>query len=202
MKTLFDSDLTLEEAEALIKNGANVNEKRLSGVTPLFIAVNPKIVQLLIDHGANVNHERRGSFTPLMSSKNFDVMDVLVKNGADIHKRSIHGHSCIHLIRETKATEYLLNLGIDINIRTYGGHNMLCYASDKNAEFLIKKGICPSTINDYLSYKSFFKKEEQDAFDAFLLLTDDDNDFFQMCLAYQNDQKNKVDIYIKDMDIQ
>jgi ankyrin repeat protein len=35
-KTLFNEDLTLDEAEELIKNGADVNEQDEYGKTPLF----------------------------------------------------------------------------------------------------------------------------------------------------------------------
>jgi hypothetical protein len=37
MKTLFDRELTLEEAEALIKNGEDVNQRNHIGRTPLFM---------------------------------------------------------------------------------------------------------------------------------------------------------------------
>jgi hypothetical protein len=48
MKTLFDSDLTLEEAEELIKNGADVNMKNKYHVTPLHRQENIDIINLLI----------------------------------------------------------------------------------------------------------------------------------------------------------
>ena len=37
MKTLFDSDLTLKEAEELIRNGANVNEINKNGEIPILL---------------------------------------------------------------------------------------------------------------------------------------------------------------------
>jgi hypothetical protein len=41
---------------------------------------------------------------------------------------------------------------------------------------------------------------QQEAFDMFITMTSDDNDFFQMCLAYMNKQKNNDKIEIKDIE--
>ena len=46
MKTLFDHDLTLEEAKELIKNGADVNERDPFNNTPLSLVLNIDIAQL------------------------------------------------------------------------------------------------------------------------------------------------------------
>ena len=201
MKTLFDPKLTFEEAEELIRNGADVNEQNGIGETPLFKVMNSKIARLLINHGADVNHERTLSFTPLMVASNIQIIKVLVQNGADIHKRSSYGHSCLHMTNNPKIINYFLDLGVDINIRMYIGTNMLYNASKKFAIYLIEKGILPSTVDDYLKYRDLFTKEQQMAFDTFMNLTNNNDDFFQMCLSYKESIKNDVKIDIKDMDI-
>ncbi len=59
-----------------------------------------------------------------------------------------------------------------------------------------------STIESYNAYREFFSEEQQKAFDAFVILSSENNEtFFQMCLAYQNDQKNNVKININEIDI-
>ena len=65
MKTLFDQDITLDEAEKLVKNGANVNEKDEFSDTPLHFVRNVHIVKLLIDNGADVNAHDLHGYTPL-----------------------------------------------------------------------------------------------------------------------------------------
>ena len=200
-KTLFDENLTLEEAKELIKNGANVNEKDLHGRTPLFFVNDYQIAQLLINHGADVNHERTHLFTPLMVAHKIEIIKVLVQNGADIHKRSSYGHSCLHIYQNKEILEYFLGLGIDINIRMHNGLNLLSSANTIFAKYLVEHGILPSTINDYLRYRYLFRKEQQEAFDIFASITHNNEDFFHMCLAYQEGMKNLDQVEIKEMDI-
>jgi hypothetical protein len=143
--TLFLYDLTLEEAQELIRNGADVNEQKPSGKTPLFFVANVEISQLLIDHGA------------------------------------------------------------DLNIRTNQGETIIdrCeyIKGQRRISFYIENGAIAGGIESYKKLRDLFSQEQQKAFDTFMSITNNDNDFFQMCLAYQNDKENNVKIEIKDMEI-
>ena len=146
MKTLFDSNLTLEEAEVLLKNGANVNVMNIYDLsTPLYRFDKADMISLLIENGADINHLNDGRITPLK-----------------------HHYSRSH---------------------------------DDIMQLLIKTGAVPDTVDFYFLIKHLYPKEKQNEFDVYALLSQNDNDFFQMCLAYQNDQKNHVKIEIKEMEI-
>lgn len=81
-KTLFSSNLTLEEAKELIKNGADVNEIDMYGATPLFQVSNIDIARLLIQNNANVNHLLTFSGeTPLFYANNIEIVELLIKYG-------------------------------------------------------------------------------------------------------------------------
>jgi hypothetical protein len=67
---------------------------------------------------------------------------------------------------------------------------------------LIKHGLLFGKIENYQKHRFLFPLEKQEAFDAFASITSNDEDFFQMCLAYQESIKNNVKIEIKDMDLQ
>ena len=170
--TLFDHSLTFEEVLELIKNGANVNDVNGYYETPLFYIDDLNIAKLLIKHGSNVNHRNIYNMTPIFCQDNIDICQLLINNGANINTRDINGLTILD------GQDYV-----------------------NNAKYLIKYGALPGVIVTYQKYHDFFSEEQQKAFDSFLLLTSDNDQFFQMCLAYQNDQKNNDKIEIKDMEI-
>ncbi len=172
MKTLFDFDITLEEAEKLIESGVDVNVVDEYGFTPLYFIDNIQIATLLISHGANINHCNQYNETPLFSAQSYELSKVLIKNGAIINIRNDLG-----------STPLMIAPNIDI------------------ANLLIENGAVPSKVIKYKKIRHLFSEEQQKAFDAFVSITNNDNDFFHMCLAYENDQKNNVNMNIKDMDL-
>ena len=71
-------------------------------------------------------------------------------------------------------------------------------------KLLIEHGAVPATVEFYQENRELFSKEQQKAFDAYASLTSMDNDFFQMCLAYQslayqNGIKNNISMEIQDI---
>ena len=171
MKTLFDPDITLEEAEELINNGANVNQRNYDIETPLFYAIN----------------------------ENIEIVRLLIKNGADVNAQDLFGCSVLFYALDEHTISLLIENGADINIMNSHGMTPLYYeVKFRNKSELVKRGALFRRIIYYLDHKNIFTQEQQNAFDSFLLLTNNDEDFFQMCLAYQN---NKKYIEIKDMDI-
>lgn len=204
-KTLFDSDLTLEEAEELIRHGADVNIINEHGITPIYFMDNSKIGELLIKHGANVNFENRAKATPLFRMKNISIAKCLIEHGANINHTNRHNETPLWWAANYGIAKLLIENGALINIRNKDGDTPLDMATATNnmeiVNLLIKNGAVPSEVQTYKILRDLFSKEQQKAFDALLLFTSDDNDFFQMCLAYQNDHKNHVKLEIKDMEI-
>ena len=86
----------IDLVKLLIKNGADVNTKDLSGETPLFILVRKRFVSViepLIKMGADVNARDNNGKTPLFFAKDQYVANSLIKNGADINVRDNQGNS-------------------------------------------------------------------------------------------------------------
>jgi hypothetical protein len=65
----------------------------------------------------------------------------------------------------------------------------------------IKHGALPGKIDTFRKFRDLFTNEQQKAFCAFVMLTSDNDEFYHMCLAYQEGIKNGVKIEIKEMDI-
>ena len=49
------------------------------------------------------------------------------------------------------------------------------------------------------SLKKTLLEQQQKAFDVYMSITSNDDDFFQMCLAYQNGVKNNISMEIQDI---
>ena len=170
-KTLFDKDLTLEEAKKLIKNGADVNQQSTIGRTPLFDALNVEVAELFINLGANVNQKDNSGSTPLHKAYFTSTIKLLIKNGANINAKDNQGF-------------FVLD-------------DQFCI---DNIKYLIDHGAI-GRRKTYQKFREYFSVEQQKAFDAFISITNNDDEFYQICLAYQNDIKNHVKIEIKEMDI-
>ena len=97
-----------EISEALIKNGARIEDKDKDGRTPLIFAVmnnkNPEVIKMLLEHGADINvttsvKQENGdvlnSITILMSAaannKNPEVIETLIKQGAKVNAKNSKG---------------------------------------------------------------------------------------------------------------
>lgn len=233
-KTLFSPNLTVEEAEELIKNGADVDKKDDLGCTPLFYIDNIKIAQLLITHGADVNQADITGWTPLHFNKNIDIIKLLIENGTDVNRvndlyntplhlaknleivelliekgaylyaKNNYNQTIIHLSDNIDIIKFLINKNFNVNAVCNDGCTVLdnlradCH---EIIQFIIEHGGLCGKIENYLLIKDYFNSKQQEVFDAFVSITNNDDDFFQMCLVYQNDQKNKVKIEMTDIDI-
>jgi ankyrin repeat protein len=153
MKTLFDEDLTLEEAKELIRNGADVNRIDVRGATPLFYADKIEIAKLLIDHGADVNLRDNDKATPLFYTINplhndknaaIALSKLLIDNGADVNAQNKDGHTPLHLTDDIKIIDLLTKNEANVNIKDARGyiplHYILKYSNKENAEILIQAG--------------------------------------------------------------
>lgn len=171
-KTLLSHNLTLADAVELIKNGADVNEEVEYGYTPLFYATTVEIVQLLIEHGADINHKNHDGYTLIHWSKYVEIIKLLITNGIKLNTLSDNGQS-----------------PVDSN------HSI------SNLKILIDHGSIPAKIETYQKYRDYFTREQQEAFDMFLIITSNNTDFFHMCLAYQEGLNNSINHKIKDVEL-
>ena len=202
MKTLFDSDLTLKEAEELIRNGANVNEINKNGETPLFYLENVSIAKLFIAHGADVDAKNQYGCTPLFYADEEEMIQLLIAHGADVNMLNNDLDSpLLHYVASIEAIKLFFENGANLNIIDKDGFTPLDLMDTELSTYLISIGGIAGKIETYKRHHDSFSEEQQKAFDMFLTLTTSDTDFFHMCLAYQEGVKNNVKIEIKDMDL-
>lgn len=192
MKTLFDPDLTLEDAEALIKNGADVNSIDSLLRTPLFYAI-PRyrktdsynileILQLLIKHGADVNYLDFFHENPFMF---YLIQEYLSDKDKEI------------------ITQFFISHGINVNNKDHMGFTALSRTQNsKIIQLLIQNKAVATSVYSYQKYRDLFTKEQLSAFDVISMLSSNDNDFFKMCLEFNEDIKNDVNINIKEIEIE
>lgn len=94
---LMDSiaDLTVEEAEELLKAGADVNKHTSQGNTPLMwaaVATETEFVKLFLRYGANVDYQEYCGYSVLMkaidsSSHNLELIQALLDAKPDLSLR-------------------------------------------------------------------------------------------------------------------
>lgn len=232
MKTLFDDDLTINEAKALI-NQKTVNCTDALNRTPLFYTADIHLARLLIENGADVYHKDIDDSQPLRFARNIDVVKLLIENGATINSTDKLNRTALHYVSDIEIARFLISLGCDVNHADKNGVTPIFWCTYKNIcqelikngaklniksvqnltplhvhlsmnhteiiKMLIQHGAVPSIQRTYKINRQLFTEEQQKAFDAFSTITNNDEDFFQMCLAYQEGLKNKIDI--KNMDI-
>ena len=211
-KTLFDPDLTLDAAKELIENGADLDLQNKNGSTPLFYVLDYDVFKLLIDNGANVDIVNEYGETPLFYVRNVAMLQLFIEHGIDINAKDENGLSFIFYTNDIDILKFSIEHGLDINnidnvfgMTVLDDQNSLYNRSSKdninNAKLLITHGAISGKIETYKKYQHCFTQKQQEVFDAFASIANNDDDFFHMCLTYQNDQKNKIEIEIKDMEI-
>jgi ankyrin repeat protein len=139
--------------EFLLSNGANPNERYITGVGPLHEAAkkgHPDSVKVLVKYGADVNGIK-GGFThpPLCFATSREVTEALIAAGADmsIRDKSLSGATPLHTIAGSgliEAAEVLLTHGADIDAKDSLGRTPLHRAANsgrkKMAGLLIANG--------------------------------------------------------------
>ena len=217
-RLLFDPGLTLDEAQELIKNGADIHQVDQQGQNLLCYTKDIKIFKFLIEKGIDLDKADSYGRTILHKTDKFELIEILVKAGANVNKQDIYGSAPLYYynkIKDDRITELLVNAGSNLNLLC-DGQSLLSHwyhyqaVDNKSLRLniswhlkainLIDHGAIASERETYQKCRHLFTKEQQKVFDIFMTITSDD-DFFKMCLAYQNDQKNNIKIDIKDMDI-
>ncbi len=98
----------LENAETLIKLGADVNGIGEYGRTPIFKAVSKEdcdieCIKLLLEHGADVNFLDEDGSSPLIIASrepNVDIIKLLIENGANKEHKDNDGNDAFHYAKK------------------------------------------------------------------------------------------------------
>ena len=198
--TLLQPNLTFQQVKELIAFGVDVNEVDEIGSTPLFYIHDLEIMKYLIAHGAKIDVKDEDGLTLLFDRSNIEILDFLRESGLNINEKNNRGMTPL-FFADIRNIEYLIKHSSNINERNWLNRTPLPYYCKNTAYIAIKNGMIPSEIETYHKFREYFSVEQQKAFDMFLTLTNNDNDFFHMCLVYQEGLKNNVKMDIKEMDI-
>ena len=113
-----------------IANGADVNNKSKSGLTPLYAAAtrrNKKAVEVLIRNGADINSRGFGNQTSLHKLAYYghrDMIEFLINNGADVNAKDESGYTPLYHAADN-IIELLVSNGADINAQDNDGSTPL-----------------------------------------------------------------------------
>ena len=207
---------TVEDVEAEIANGADVNAKiesgETKGLTVLMLASgknkNPEVIKILIDAGADVNAKIESGeakdYTALMSAifknKNPEVIKALIDAGADVNAYSTvegGGTALIFAAQDSKNPEVikmLIDAGADVNAKSDDGDTALMKAARENIQIvkmLIDAGADVNAKNDdgdtALYYARLFEKQEiMEFLQAYQSNFNEFDEMFAECYSIQN----------------
>jgi ankyrin repeat protein len=125
--------------EALIAQGADVNEPDKSGDMPLIMAAYQgytEIVRLLLESGADVSAVDPGMKATALHAAAYaghaDAARLLIEHGVDVDKQGpYNGYTALHdAIWQNNAdvAEVILNAGPDLTLSSHGGETPLEFA--------------------------------------------------------------------------
>ena len=173
----------LENVQAAIAAGANVNTANNAGITPLMFALwgrNLGIVQALILAGLDVNVRNDNGGTALMSAACFDhlgIVQALIAAGADVNLVDNDGGTaliCAVCCNSLNIVEALIAAGADVNARGIDDDmTLLMYAALEGSLEMVQAiinadGFDPDQLQpiiDYLHAKENKKPVEQEILD-------------------------------------
>lgn len=117
--------------KALLRAGANINEKDSTESTPLFNAViagNPERVRLLLaSPGLRIDESCEYGETAVFRAGNLQIAKYLVAAGANIEAQSNAKNTPLFIITNTEVVGYLIKSGANIHHLNMGGLNILVH---------------------------------------------------------------------------
>jgi ankyrin repeat protein len=93
-----------------------------------------EIVQMLFDHGADVNLRKKTGSTALfvaLQNRFYKIASLLLEKGSDISLQDYNGWNCLMhacYCGDHKATQLILETGVDLNQKNHDGLNALMFA--------------------------------------------------------------------------
>ena len=162
-----DNKNVLSEIEALIKQGANVNQKNRDGDSPskiAFMCGKQNVVKYLLKNGADINQkDRHGNALLHLAAMedNEEMITYLLEQGADINQENNYGQTPLHFSTyrscsrddeiekpsdrkgeekkdKEKMMKYLVEHGADVNKKDKNGQTPLKIAKQKENERVIE----------------------------------------------------------------
>jgi ankyrin repeat protein len=151
-----------DDAERIVKDGANVNATDTNGVTPIHIASekgHTEIVRFLVNNGADVHCKDTDGDTPLHDAADhgrLEIVRFLVSNGSDINcKDREDGNTPLHLAvteGHTEIVRFLVKNGANVHCKDTDGdtplHDASRYGNIEAAFILIGHGADMSINNN------------------------------------------------------
>ncbi|MGL5834721.1 MAG: ankyrin repeat domain-containing protein, partial [Waterburya sp.] len=101
---------SVEFAEVLIANSADINAPGWMGFTPLHFSIDNRkmeITKLLLKHDADINAKDSIKRTPLHLANTLEVAQLLVNQGADLNAKDKEGWTPLHTIVQNSGSPYL-----------------------------------------------------------------------------------------------
>ncbi len=143
----------MQEAEKLILDGADVNEKGENNMTPLIYAADMgygDMVALLLKKGAEVNAQTEDGATAIMSNGAWvdaSIIKMLLEYGANPNAQTVNGSTALMgaaMKGRTDMMQLLFEKGAQANLTTSSGETALMNATgfgfDDAMELLLKNG--------------------------------------------------------------
>jgi ankyrin repeat protein len=138
----------LQEVRDFLANGADVNAKDVSGLTPLHFSANKETAELLIANGADVNAKDDDGVTPLHWAETKEIVELLIAGGADVNARGWRNATPLHSAvygGHKEIVEQLIIEGADMNAKDDDGVTPLHWAAywghKEIVELLIAEGV-------------------------------------------------------------
>jgi ankyrin repeat protein len=138
----------VNKVQLLLRQGADIDAKDVSGKTPLFIVASevhwptsisvgapaPEMIQVLLDNGANINASDKWGYSVLhaaLSRDRTDVAEFLLAHGAYVQTQSQGGETPLHVAARSgwpRIVQLLVDRGAEVNAAARNGDTPLLRA--------------------------------------------------------------------------